>query len=284
MRCIIALTFGMVIIAITLMPLDSQGVTAQKPSFEGASIKQYIFPSDASFMGYSAVGSCNRVTPAISGNRVTLSRVSLCGLISTAYDLPDYRISADSNDWIKKQDRSLVYEVHANAPDAAGPLTAEHAREMLQQLLADRFQLKVHSEMKQLSVYALVVGKNGPKLTLRDQGPCSTANPNAALTFNMSISLAGIVKPGGELASCKPQMTMARLAQSLTRYTDRPIVDQTELEGGQVFELRWGSENESDPSPSLFTAIQEQLGLRLDATKATLEVLVIDHVQRPTEN
>jgi len=271
-------------IAVVVMPAGSQ-TPAQKPSFEVVSIKQYIFPSDAAFMGYSAVGSCNRVTPAISGNRFTLSRVSLCGLISTAYDLPDYRISADSNDWIKKQDPSLVYEVHANAPDAAGPLTPENAREMLQQLLADRFQLKVHSEMKQLSVYALVVGKNGPNLTLRDKGPCSTANPNAALTFSMSINAAaGVIKPGGELASCKPQMTMARLAQSLTRYTDRPVVDHTGLEGGHVFELRWGSDNDSDPSPSLFTAIQEQLGLRLEATKDTVEVLVIDSVQRPTEN
>ena len=82
---------------------------------------------------------------------------------------------------------------------------------------------------------------------------------------------------------------MVQLAQSLSLETDRPVVDQTGIEGGHVFELQWtvgpvGTQPNADLLPSLFTAVQEQVGLKLEATKAVVEVLVIDGVQRPTEN
>jgi uncharacterized protein (TIGR03435 family) len=247
---------------------------AQKPAFEVASIKQAVFPkSDAYFDGFvSGAGPCGgRIV--ISGNRVTLSYVSICAVISAAFNLHDYEISMP--DWAMKQDRSLYYEIQSTAPEAAVPPTMDVAREMLQSLLAERFQLKYHREMRELPVYALVVGKNGPKLKLTSSGPCATAKTGV-------LSFAPLIQGVFQTYSCKPESSMAQLAQMLSRRTDRPVVDRTGIEGGQVFELRWAIA--PSDAPSLFTAIQEQLGLKLEATKAHVDVLVIDSVQRPTEN
>src|SRR5262245_35552761 len=183
MRCFaLALVIATVIIAVAVMPVASQ-TPGPKPAFEVASIKRAVFPSEAAFLGYVAgAGPCGQARISVSGNRATLSRSSICGLISSAYDTRDYRIVGAPN-WMTKSDPSLVYEIQANAPEASGALTVERAREMLHTLLADRFQLKVHREMRELAVYALVVGNNGPKLSLSEKGPCSKA-PNAAITFS----------------------------------------------------------------------------------------------------
>lgn len=267
---------GTALIVITLIPLRAQTPSA----FEVASIKQAAFSSDSAFAGYTAAGTCGQVRLAISGTRLTLSRVSLCGLISMAFDIRDYRISREAVNWITKPDRSLYYDIQGSAPEGLGTLTPQRAREMLQTLLADRFQLKVHREMRELAVYALVIGKNGPKLTLSPKGPCATARGSVLFSFGGASR---------EIASCQSQTSMAQLALSLSRETDRPVVDQTGLEGGHVFELRWGvdgvrEESEPEPLPSLFTAVQEQLGLKLEATKVLVEVLVIDSAEKPSEN
>jgi uncharacterized protein (TIGR03435 family) len=261
-------------------------------AFEVASIKQAAFPSESAALiaGLTANGTCNQVRLDISGNRLSLKALSLCGLISMAYEVRDYLISTEAVSWIRKPERSLYYDIQANAPEDSGPLTAERARQMLQTLLADRFQLKIHREIRELSVYALVVAKNGPKLMLRPQGPCAAAakaGRSPGLQFSFRIGLDGRVGGGGELASCQPRTSMAQLAQMLSRHTDRPVVDQTGLEGGHVFELQWGAEGlrgESDSLPSLFTAVQEQLGLKLEASKTMLEVMVVENVQRSSEN
>jgi uncharacterized protein (TIGR03435 family) len=270
-------------IAMAVTPVASQ-TPEQRPAFDVASIKKAVFPSEAFFLGYVAgAGPCGQARISVSGNRVTLSPTSICGLISSAYDLRGYLI-VGAPSWMTSTDPSLIYEIQANAPEALGAVTVERAREMLQTLLADRFQLKVHRETRELPVYALVVAKNGPKLSLSGKGPCSKVSKNATLAFSFSTG-----RGPRQISSCQPKTSIAQLAQSLTRETDRPVVDQTGIEGGQVFELQWsagaiGTEPDSDPLPSLFTAVQEQLGLKLEATNALVEVLVIDSVQRPTEN
>lgn len=290
--------FTRIVLAIALSGIAGLSVAqtpaGQKPQFEVASIKQAEFRNDSSFEGYAAGlgGPCASVPPRISGNRVTLPPLSLCGLIAAAYDLRDYRVSVP--DWVKKQDRSLYYQIQATAPDASTPLTMERARQMLQSLLSDRFQLKANWEMKELPVYALVVGKNGPKLTLSAQGPCSKLLQGAkAAQPGKSGENLRIIAGMGDLAiSCEREDTMDKLAEWLSRYTDRPVLNRTGIEGPQFYELQWAvnglgtQPTAAAPSegPSLFTAIQEQLGLRLDATKAPVEVLVVDFVQRPTEN
>ena len=253
--------------------------TTQKPKFEVASVKHVEFRDDAYFASYvnGLGGPCAAGQPIISGGRVTLDAVSLCGLLATAYDLRDYNVSVP--DWVKKQGRSLYYEIQAVSPDAPMPLTMKRARQMLQQLLLDRFELKAHWEMKELPVYALVVGKNGPKLTLSSHGTCSHF-PNASMIGD------------GLMVSCNPVETMDELAEGLSRYTDRPVLNRTGIGGGQVYELQW-ADNAVDieavasrPSEggSLLTAIQKQLGLRLDPTTAMVEVLVVDSVHKPSEN
>jgi uncharacterized protein (TIGR03435 family) len=146
---------------------------------------------------------------------------------------------------------------------------------MLRSLLADRFNLKVQYEIKTLPIYELVVAKGGSKLK---ESHASETNTN------------GI----GRLTA--QAMPMADLALILTIQVNRIVVDKTGLTGQYDFALRWtpdpggeppdgsGSLPEGDSGPSIFTALQEQLGLRLESTKAPVQVLVIDHIERPTEN
>jgi uncharacterized protein (TIGR03435 family) len=153
---------------------------------------------------------------------------------------------------------------------------------MLQKLLAERFKLAFHREKKELPVYAIVVGKNGPKLTK------SASDPNG---------LPGLFLRGlGLLPATNANiLDLAGLLQSVV--LERPVVDQTGLSGRFDFELKWTPDesqfsgqgakvrrDDPDAPPDLFTAIQEQLGLQLKSTKASVDVLVIDRIEKPSEN
>jgi uncharacterized protein (TIGR03435 family) len=146
---------------------------------------------------------------------------------------------------------------------------------MIKTLLADRFQLKFHMETKQLPVYELVVGKRGAKLT-EDKSE--------------SIEV-GMRNLRGELQGDKATMPM--LAGSLTRVLQRQVLDKTGLKGAYTFRLQFLPDQKppgpdealpSNDGTSIFTALQEQLGLNLRATKGPVEVLVIDQVERPSGN
>jgi uncharacterized protein (TIGR03435 family) len=245
------------------------GQPASAPAFEVASIRPASFPGDAFFAGFSASGTCNKPQTAISGNRVTFPLSSLCGLIRIAYDVPDYRISGLPAS-LTKRDQASFYDIQAIA-GSEGTLTEERMRAMLQTLLADRFQLKFHRESKELPVYALVVGKNGSKLN-SDPLPCVKLDPN----------IKGI-----GFSVCKPTMSTDRLAEELTRRADRPVLDRTGLSGEYAFSLRYSPEGatlEPNSAPSFFTAIQEQLGLKLEPQKAPMDMLVIGRAEAPSTN
>ena len=154
-------------------------------------------------------------------------------------------------------------------------------RQMVQQMLADRFKLAFHWETQQFAVYALVVGKNGSKIqrTKNVDGGPSASWGNGKLT-----------------AKC---VTTEKLAQTLSialsRELGRMVVDKTGLEGKYDLTLEWSPDNRSaamtdaanesaPPGPSIFTAVQEQLGLKLESTKAPVETVVIDHIEQPSEN
>ena len=138
---------------------------------------------------------------------------------------------------------------------------------MVQSLFADRFKLVAHREMKESPVYLLTIAKTGSKL-----------HPGGAVRFNGGVQ--------GD-ASGKPDwpdgMTMSQLAGILSNYTDRLVVDRTGLTGTYGITLDF-SLTDRDDRPSIFTAVQEQLGLKLEPTKAPVEVLVIDSVNKPSEN
>ncbi len=277
-------TIGKVLVlamALSSVLAFSVAQSAQKPQFEVVSIKQAVFPNDAYFAGYSvAVSPCGRVRLRISGNRVTVGPISICGLIATAYDLRDYLISSSVASWLKNQDRSIYYEIQATATEVSVPLTPERASEMLQTLLADRFRLRVHRQVKDVSVYVLVVGKNGPRFMSNSKDPSAVPGLFDRCAIGIEATRAGL------RSSCNLKGTMADLAERLSRETDRPVVDKTGIEGAHAFELHWantGISTQSD-APALFTALQEQLGLKLEPVNESVQVLVIDSVQRPTEN
>ena len=144
--------------------------------------------------------------------------------------------------------------------------------------MADRFQLKVHRSTKEISIYALVLAKNGPKLTeAKDDDP------------EVSMRIEG----PGQMTGVKATMSM--FASTLSRPLQRHVIDETGIKGAYNFKLQFvPDQNPSKPGedgviptddgPSIFTALQEQLGLNLKATKGPVEVLVIDHAEKPAPN
>jgi uncharacterized protein (TIGR03435 family) len=169
-------------------------------------------------------------------------------------------------------------------PDLPGTPSLNQWKGMMQKLLTDRFKLAFHREKRELSVYALTVAKTGSKMTKNDSDP----NGLPALFFR-GLGMLPV-----------RNATMAEFAGTLQgAVLDRPVVDQTGLAGRYDFTLNWTPDetqfgglgvrvppppdNAAAP-PGLFTAIQEQLGLKLDSTKAPVEVFVIDRVEKPSEN
>ena len=140
---------------------------------------------------------------------------------------------------------------------------------MLQNLLADRFKLALHRETRSLSSYVLEVPKNGPKLEKAAGGESRThTNGN-----NARISIEA------------ENTSMDGFAKVLAREMDRPVVNQTGLEGHFNLKLRWARDGAGVTElPSIFTALEEQLGLRMRAEKVSVEVLIIDHAEKPSEN
>jgi uncharacterized protein (TIGR03435 family) len=136
---------------------------------------------------------------------------------------------------------------------------------MLQALLSERFKLAIHRESKERTVYELVVGKNGPKLHEVEAGPGHSNGGHGSLSAQ--------------------KMSMSHLADSLSRIVDLPVLDMTGLKGAFDIELKWAPDGDDANGPSIFTAVQEQLGLKLEQRKGPMEIIVVDHAERvPTEN
>ena len=169
------------------------------------------------------------------------------------------------------------YDVQAKGNPSA---TDAQLRLMVQALLAERFQLVIHREMRELPVYAMIVGKNGPKIHESD----ANSRPDVKTTASRITA---------------QKVRLSILAQLLSPMLDRPVLDRTGLDGRYDFDLQWSADGElatakdagarapgalDAAGASIFTAIQEQLGLRLETQKGPAEVLVVDRVERPSEN
>jgi uncharacterized protein (TIGR03435 family) len=187
--------------------------------------------------------------------------------IEWAYDLKDYQIAGP--EWIQQDER---YDITANAP---GPATDDQMRPMLQALLADRFQMKSHIEKRELDVYALVKGKGEPKL--------KKADPNSAQSLG----------PGDQGRARFNNFPLSRLTFLLTRRMDRPALDLTGITSNFDYEVdlsglgrKSGSSSGYDgDGPSVFQAIEEDMGLKLEPRKYPVDVLVIDSVNKvPSRN
>ncbi len=199
------------------------------------------------------------------GGRFSGRNLTVWNLMRMAYHLQDYQIQG-APAWAD----SSGYDIEARAAAGQGEPPREEMLKMIQALLAERFHLAMHRETRQLPVYDLVVGKVGPKLKPADS----------------SASSDGTVRMG-QLATQK--MSMALLTSILAFDVKKPVNDKTGLKGDYAFTLEWttglGEEDAGQATrPSLFTAVQEQLGLKLESVKGPVEVVVIDMVEKPTEN
>jgi uncharacterized protein (TIGR03435 family) len=203
-----------------------------------------------------------------SGPRITIENFRLSDLITYAYDVKDYELFSQPR-WADI-DR---YNISAKAPDGT-PLNREAARPLMRALLADRFHLRAHTEKREMPVYMLIVAKGGPKfrasppgaqklLTLQSKGKGST----------MTVSCGDMAQLAGEF--------------SKGNNVDRPVIDKTGLTGTYDYKLEWGDDTAVDADArtvSVFTAFQEQLGLRLRPIRAPVQVLIIDHAEKPSKN
>ena len=214
----------------------------------------------------------------IRGRQFSTMNTSVSDMITFAYGLHARQITGGPG-WMETE----KYNVTAK-PEGEGQPNDKQWKIMVQKLLADRFQLTFHREKKELSVYAIVVGKNGPKLTK------SAGNPSGlpGLFFR---GLGNLPATNATIADFAGVMQSAVL--------DRPVVDQTGLEGRFDFQLKWTPDetqfggmgmkvpppaDDAAAPPDLFTAMQDQLGLKLQATKAAVDVIVVDRVSKPSEN
>jgi uncharacterized protein (TIGR03435 family) len=208
----------------------------------------------------------------IQGRRFATAGASLIDIMKYAYGVHISQV-VGGPEWMG----SAKFDLLADPGTEARPASDE-MKKMVQALIEDRFKLSYHHANRELPVYAIVVAKSGPKLTKTTKEP--------------GIPVAGY-RPSGELGVGNAAMT--DFAAFLQRYAmDRPVVDHTGITGRYDLMLRWtpdqaqlnGRPASDDPNapPGLFTAIQEQLGLKLEAMKAPVEVMVIDHVEPPSEN
>jgi uncharacterized protein (TIGR03435 family) len=250
----------------------SQEKSADRPTFEVATIK----PSNA----VSEIGG----PYTIAEHYFAWKGRSLKTLILNAYRVRSWQLIGGP-DWMNSDLWDI--EARAKAEGAVSKPGSQTLRmlEMLQSLLEDRFRLKIQRETKESPVYNLVVAKGGPKIKLDgDQSPASLQGSGATTPsgsgWTRAFEISGRAAP------------MERLVQSLMPYSDRPIIDRTNLKGLYTYNLKWPEEN-SGPGdsplarrslsfgPAFFTALQEQLGLQLESAKGPVEFFVIKSVQKP---
>ena len=201
----------------------------------------------------------------ISGGRLTMTNASVKTLIRNAYDIQSFQFGGGPS-WLD----SDFYDIAATTGDSAD-ISHDQYRALLRGMLTDRFRLKVHWETRQGDIYALVVAKGGPKMT-EDTDPAKEPGLNTNKQSHQ-----------GRMTATKAPMLY--LSSNLGNQLSRTVVDKTGLQGKYDWTLQWDPDPSADSTlPSLFTAVQEQLGLKLDAQKGPVETLVIDSVERPSEN
>ena len=237
---------------------QTDGATAR---FEAASIKQNKSVENA---------INNRFGPEL----FSWTNVPLRVLVEQLYHIKDYQI-AEAPGWMNTE----KWDVTARSK---GATTFPQKDEMAKTLLAERFQLKFHWETRELPVYLLTATRNGPRFA----APKDDNDPGGMRIGN------GLIRAH--------KFEIASFANLLSNQLNFPVLDKAELKGIYDFELKWspvpnegnfstrndaGEPAPSDPSgPTIFTALQEQLGLKLESSKGPVQVLVIDHVEKPSEN
>jgi uncharacterized protein (TIGR03435 family) len=199
--------------------------------------------------------------------------MTLKSYIRVAYEVEPYQVTGGP-EWMDASTYDILAKLENGALQNGGNAKQLHAA--LRNLLAERFQLKFHHETKDMPAYALTVAKSGLKLKPVSGGSGCGTNSNGngvRVTYT---------------ATC---IDIAEFASYLSRNAGRPVLDQTRIDGLYSFSLVWTPDDlkaaaspDSPALPSLFTVIQEQLGLRLDPRKAPVDIMVVDNAERPSEN
>jgi uncharacterized protein (TIGR03435 family) len=290
---------GLAGIAIALPLLaQSPAPAVARPSFEVASVKPNKSGTNLVMIGNQP------------GGGLTITNLPLRGIINFAYDLQDFQL-VDAPDWIANERFDITAKASVDAAAAPGPGRPDaQTRLMMQSLLEERFKLAAHRDKRPLPIYNLVLaradGKPGPQLKSSSVDCTGDRSARGATPGGRR----GGPPPGppapGERPACGLFMSpgrvtaggtpMSQLISPLSMFTRRIVVDNTGLTGGFDIELTWTPDQMPngppppgvtmppiDPNgPSIFTALQEQLGLKLESQTGPVDVLVIDHVERPT--
>ena len=236
----------------TGVSLLAQAAAARQPdpitSFEVATVK----PNKSGDRHSSSGISSDR-----DAMKLTMTNVTLWRCIELAYRIKSYQI--DAPDWL----RSEAFDIVGTIPQK---VDREQAWSLLQPLLQQRLGVRVHRETRVLPIYELVPAKSGAKVQpVEEGGPTGTWDSGGKLTAK--------------------QESMNGFASVLSRLLDRPVIDKTGLKGVFNFEMQYSRDDLGGTESSIFTALQETLGLKLEARKGPVEMLVVDHAERtPTEN
>jgi uncharacterized protein (TIGR03435 family) len=254
------------LLVVAAIPGVLQTPTALQRQFEVVSIKRNNSGSRALNFG-SSPGRFN-------GRNLTLRM-----LITYAYKIQDFQLTGGPA-WINN-DR---YDIEAKASDSA--TSDEINGSMLQRMLEDRFMLSVRREIQDRPVYVLNVAKTGSRLK---SGQCIAPDPNAPASRRPEVCGFTVMDTNMIRAT---HVDMSRFIPMLTVWVQRTIVDRTGFTGTFDVDLKWNPNETAvanvaptaDAAPSIFTALEEQLGLKLESARGPVEVLVIDRAEKPTEN
>jgi uncharacterized protein (TIGR03435 family) len=223
--------------------------------------------------------------------------MTLKGLIAIAWQVQSFQVSGGP-DWTD----SLRFDIAAKAENGFKP---GEVLTMVQSLLADRFRLVIHKDTKELPVYKLVLsrkdGKLGPQFKAAIDGSCEPLNESSPAPRREPNKRPALPCSTWNLSTTELRgaaINITQIVRPLSRVVGRTVVDQTGLTGNYDLMLRWMPDEAqmaqlqpdapkptvADSGPSIFAALQEQLGLKLESAKGPVEALVIDHIERPTEN
>lgn len=205
----------------------------------------------------------------LNGRHVAIENQTVISLIQFAYAIHESQI-VDAPKWFSERPWDID-----GVPDTEGAPDVKQYQVMVQKLLTTRFGLQMHRDMRELSRYSLTVAKGGPKLAK------SKSDPDASMDENGWGN-------GSQRYMQFTNSNMDDLTLCLQDSADKPIINQTNLSGRYDFLLRWtpneARTTEPNAAPGLFTAIQEELGLKLEVTRGPTDVFVIDAATKPTEN
>jgi uncharacterized protein (TIGR03435 family) len=256
------------------MPASAAPQAASVPAFDVAAIHRHI----------SEPHEHNSIWSSPSDSHFKAENVTLSTLVHWAFEMPETRIR-NLPGWADATYFNIDASSDASADELMKNLTpdagTQQKKKMVQALLAARFKLATHIETRDLPVYLLVVARVGPKLRdLQTSESFVNTSVNAG-SHHIQVQMANSV---------------AVLAEELSRVAGRDVIDKTGITGRYNLDLTWSADDRAAPSaagastspadtgPSIFTALQEQLGLKLEPGKGPVQVLVIDHVEMPSEN